>query len=78
MEVVERKGGLRMKRYYCPTCKEFKYRFQLKRVDDTRIAWLTCRWCHNSNIYKTEDIFGKLIEKSLDEKDFSSRHGSFI
>lgn len=67
-----------MKKYYCPNCKEFKNRFQLKRVDDTRVAWLTCRWCHESNIYKTEDIIHKLIEKVLNEEDMSNKHGSFL
>lgn len=57
-----------MKRYYCPVCKEFKNRFQLKRVDDTRIAWLTCRWCHSSNIYDAEELIKKLVEKTLSDK----------
>lgn len=65
-----------MKRYYCPECKAFKYRFQLKRVDDTRVAWLTCRWCHSSKIYTTEDVMLKLIEVS--ELDFGKDHGSFL
>lgn len=65
-----------MKKYYCPTCKKFKNRLQLKREDDTRFAWLTCRWCHNSNIYTAEDVFGKLIENS--NLDLSDKHGSFM
>ncbi len=67
-----------MKKYYCPACGRFKNRFQLKRVDDTRIAWLTCRWCHTSNIYKTEDVIGKLVCKTLLAEDFDDKHGSFL
>lgn len=65
-----------MKKYYCPTCKKFKNRLQLKREDDTRVAWLTCRWCHNSNIYTVEDVLEKLIENS--DLDLSNKHGSFM
>ncbi len=65
-----------MKRYYCPKCKALKHRFQLKRVDDTRVAWLTCRWCHSSNIYTTEDVLLKLIESA--KVDFNKDHGSFL
>lgn len=67
-----------MKRYYCPTCKEFKHRRQLKLVDDTRTAFYECKWCHNHNIYKAEDIMNKLIDKTLSKKDFKDRHGSWL
>ena len=67
-----------MKKYYCPNCKEFKHRWQLKREDDTLVAFFTCRWCHNSNIYLTEEILEKLIDKSLAEEDLCSRHGSWL
>lgn len=67
-----------MKKYYCPTCKKFKSRWQLKREDDTRVAFYTCRWCHNSNIYTTEHVMEKLIDATLSEKDFNSRHGSYL
>ena len=60
-----------MKRYYCPTCKEFKYRWQLKLVDDTRTAFYECKWCHNRNIYKAEDVMNKLIE--MNPKSLSDR-----
>lgn len=58
-----------MKKYYCPVCKKFKNRFQLKRVDDTREFWLTCRWCHSSNIQKTETLIKKLVDKILSDED---------
>ena len=67
-----------MKKYYCPTCKRFKNRLQLKKEDDTRTCWLTCRWCHHSNIYSIEDILEKLIDKSLTDEDLSHRHGSWL
>lgn len=67
-----------MKRYYCPNCKKFKNRLQLKKEDDTRVAYLTCRWCHNSNIYTTEDILHKLINKTLLDEDLSNKHGSYL
>ena len=67
-----------MKKYYCPTCKEFKSRRQLQRTDDTRSVFLTCKWCHNSNIYTTEDVVKKLIDKNLSENDFNNRHGSYL
>lgn len=67
-----------MKKFYCPTCKEFKYRWQLKGTNDTRVGFYICRWCHNSNIYSTESVLNKLIDKTLNEKDFSSRHGSWL
>lgn len=67
-----------MKKYYCPTCKKFKSRWQLQKTDDTRTVFLTCKWCHNSNIYKTEDVMDKLISKTLSENDFSNRHGSWL
>ena len=53
-----------MKKYYCPVCNEFKNRLQLKMVDDTRMAWLTCKYCH-SKIYTTEDVLIKVIENLL-------------
>lgn len=65
-----------MKKYYCPKCKAFKYRCQLKKVDDTRGAWLACRWCHSSNIYTTEDVLQKLITNS--DLDLDDKHGSFL
>ena len=59
-----------MKKYYCPTCKRFKHRWQLKMQDDTRVCFLTCRWCHNRNIYSTEEILNKLVNKCLTDDDF--------
>lgn len=70
-------GGY-MKKYYCPTCKRFKNRWQLKKEDDTRVYYFTCKWCHNSNIYLTEDILEKLIDKNLVEEDLRHRHGSWL
>jgi len=67
-----------LKKYYCPTCKKFKSRLQLKRKDDTRVIYFTCRWCHNSNIYTTEDILHKLINKTLLDEDLSNKHGSYL
>lgn len=67
-----------MKKYYCPVCRKFKSRLQLKRVDDTRVSWLTCRWCHSSNIYTAEDLLNKLIQVHFTEEDLNSRHGSFL
>lgn len=67
-----------MKKYYCPTCKKFKHRWQLKKVDDTRVAFYECRCCHNHNVYKTEDVVDMLIDRTLSEKDFNNRHGSWI
>ena len=69
---------VRLKKYYCPNCKEFKSRLQLKREDDTRVTFFTCRWCHNSNIYSTEDILCKLIDKTLKEQDLNNKHGSYL
>lgn len=66
-----------MKKYYCPTCKKFKSRWQLKKEDDFRISYYTCRWCHNSNIYTTEQVMEKLIDTTLSEKDFNSRYGDY-
>lgn len=67
-----------MKKYYCPNCKRFKNRFQLKKENDTRVAYFTCRWCHNSNIYNITDVLHKLIEKSLTKEDFANKHGSYL
>ena len=67
-----------MKKYYCPTCKKFKNRWQVQRTDDTRTVFLSCKWCHHSNIYKTEDVINKLIDKNLSEEDFNNRHGSYL
>lgn len=67
-----------MKKYYCPTCKKFKSRWQIQRTDDTRTVFFTCKWCHNSNIYTTEDVINKVINKTLDKEDFSNRHGSYL
>lgn len=67
-----------MKKYYCPTCKKFKNRMQLKKVDDTRVAFYECRYCHSHNIYTTEDVINKLISHTLAPKDLNNRHGSFI
>ena len=67
-----------MKKYYCPNCKKFKSRLQLKREDDTRVAYFTCRWCHNSNIYTTENVLHKLIEKTCVNQDFNNKHGSYL
>lgn len=71
-------GEVRLKKYYCPNCKKFKNRLQLKREDDTRVVFFTCRWCHNSNIYNTEDILYKLIDKTLKEQDLNNKHGSYL
>jgi RNase P subunit RPR2 len=67
-----------MKKYYCPTCKQFKSRWQIQRTDDTRTVFFTCKWCHNSNIYTTKDVISKLIDKTLSKNDFSNRHGSYL
>jgi RNase P subunit RPR2 len=66
-----------MKRYYCPNCREFKHRWQLKREDNTRTAFYTCRWCHLSNIYTTEDIIWMLVDKILKDEDLNSIHGTW-
>lgn len=50
-----------MKKYYCANCRNFKSRLQLKMVDDGRLGYLTCRWCHKSNIYKTDNLILELI-----------------
>lgn len=67
-----------MKKYYCPTCKQFKSRLQVQLTSDTRTIFLACKWCHKSNIYKTEDVIKKLIDKTLSDGDLNSRHGSFL
>lgn len=67
-----------MKKYYCPTCKKFKNRRELQKNNDGRVSFFTCRWCHNSNIYKTEDVMCKLINKILTNSDFNNRHGSWL
>jgi hypothetical protein len=67
-----------MKKYYCPTCKKLKYRWELQKRSDTRVSFLVCKWCHNSNIYKTEDVMNKLIDRTLTDKDFNNRHGSYL
>lgn len=67
-----------MRNYYCPTCRRFKSRWQLKKENDTRVEYYTCKWCHNSNIYLTEDIIEKLIDKTLNPKDLSSKRGSMF
>ena len=67
-----------MKKYYCPTCKQFKNRLQLKKTNDTRTAFFVCRMCHNSNIYRTEDVINKMLRKILNDDDFNDRHGSFL
>ena len=67
-----------MKKYYCPTCNKFKSRWQLQRTDDTRSVFLTCKWCHNSDIYTTEDVINKLIDKTLSECDFNNRHRTYL
>lgn len=33
-------------RFYCDTCKKFKHRWEVKREDNTRVYWYTCKWCH--------------------------------
>lgn len=33
-------------RFYCNTCQKFKHRWEVKREDDTRVYWYTCKWCH--------------------------------
>jgi hypothetical protein len=49
-----------MKKYYCPKCKKFKNRFQLKLKDDTRSYWLECRWCHEQ-VKLTEEVLLEVI-----------------
>lgn len=51
-----------MKKYYCSKCQKFKSRFQLRMVDDGRLGKLTCKWCHESDIHKTDDLMIELIK----------------
>ena len=54
------------RRYYCPTCKQVKKRFEVKLVNDTRFYWYECKWCHNpvKTIWKAiEDMLNKGEEK---------------
>ena len=54
-----------MKKYYCPTCRKFKSRWQLEKKNDIRSYFLVCRWCHRDNICRTEDILEQVINKCL-------------
>lgn len=67
-----------MKKYYCPNCKKFKSRLQLIRKNDTRVAYFTCGRCHNFNVYTTEDVLYKLMNKTSLDQELSSKHGSFL
>jgi len=71
-------GCKMMKKYYCSKCKEFKNRLQLHKTNDTRVAYYVCRWCHNSNIYTTEDILKKMIENTLTDDELKNKHGSYL
>ena len=33
-------------RFYCNTCNSFKHRWEVKKEDDFRFYWYTCKWCH--------------------------------
>lgn len=57
-----------MKKYYCATCNKFKNRLQLKREDNCMVSWLTCRWCHTSNIHTTEEILEKVAKIVFQEE----------
>lgn len=67
-----------MKKYYCPSCGELKSRIQLKRKDDTRVAFYECRYCHSSKIYLTKDIIQILANKIDFNEVYTGRHGSFL
>ena len=67
-----------MKNYYCVNCRKFKSTVQVKRTDDTRTRFYVCKWCHSSNIYRTEDILTKLVNKTLTDDDLNGRRGSFL
>lgn len=49
-----------MKKFYCPTCKKFKRRIDVKKVDDCRCYWYTCRWCHQDVKY-SESVLEELL-----------------
>lgn len=66
-----------MKKYYCPTCREFKSRRQVKIESDARFAYHTCRWCHNV-VFATEDVMRKLIELVMIEEDFRDKYGNMF
>lgn len=66
-----------MKRFYCAKCGELKNRFQIRRKNDTRVAFYECKYCHSQKIYFTEDIICILINK-LNLREVESKHGIFI
>ena len=66
-----------MKKYYCPVCKEFKNRLQVKKADDTRTVFFECRYCHCQEMYLTENLIKEMAEK-LRITEIHSKHGSFL
>ena len=47
-------------RFYCKTCECFKHRWEVKREDNCRFYWYTCKWCHNQ---VTETVYA--VERML-------------
>lgn len=46
-------------RFYCETCKSFKHRWEVKREDNCRFYWYTCKWCHKQvteTVYAIESM----------------------
>lgn len=66
-----------MKKYYCSECGCTKNRFQIKKVNNFRMVWYECRYCHSSKIYNLNSIIEELATL-IDFHKFGGKHGDFL
>ena len=53
-------------KFYCPTCKKFKHRWEVRIKDDTRMYWYECKWCHEQvveTVYVVENVLKLVLSR---------------
>ena len=58
-------------KFYCPTCKKFKHKWEVKIKDDTRIGWYECKWCHK-NVKFSRDAIENILNKQSQLSEMES------
>ena len=50
-------------KFYCATCKKIKRRKEIKRIDDGRSIYYSCKWCHK-NVVDLDAALEKVLVKN--------------
>lgn len=58
-----------MERFYCPKCRKFLKRRQVRFADNGWLPHYICRWCH-TDVIEIVEVLEKIIEEWITKEEF--------